>query len=72
MKQDCHPSNKKVEAMKEARIATCVTKLRAFLCVLNYHGSFLLSLSTNLAPLYALLHKKSKLKWAKGLVFYNS
>ena len=55
-----HPCNKKVEAIKEARTPTCVTELRAFLGMLNYYGKFLPNVSTKVAPLHTLLHKKSK------------
>ena len=62
-KNGLHPSNKKVEAIKEAHTPTCVTELKAFLGMINYYGRFLPNLSTKLAPLYALLHKKSKWEW---------
>ena len=64
-KNGLHPSNKKVEAIKEARTPTCVTELRAFLGMLNYYGRFLPNVSTKLAPLHALLHKKSKWNWGR-------
>ena len=64
-KNGLHPSNKKVEAIKEARTPTCVTELRAFLDMLNYYGRFLQNVSTKLAPLHALLHKKSKWNWGR-------
>ena len=57
-KNGLHPSNKKVEAIKEARTPTCVTELRAFLGMLNYYGRFLPNVSTTVAPLHTLLHKK--------------
>ena len=39
------------------------SQVKSFLGMLNYYGKFLPNLSTHLAPLYALLQKKSHWSW---------
>ena len=58
-----HPTQTKVQAIRQAKIPTNVTELKAFLGMLNYYGKFLEKLSTKLAPLYSLLCKNTRWKW---------
>ena len=58
-----HPTASKVKAIKNAPVPKTVTELRAYLGLLAYYGKFLPSVSTTLAPLYALLRKEAKWKW---------
>ena len=57
------PTTQKVRAIVEAPQPTNVSQLKSFLGMLNYYGKFLPNLSTCLAPLYALLQKKSPWSW---------
>ena len=77
-----HPTEKKIQAIKDAPRPTNVTELRAFLGMINYYGKFMPKLSTQLSPLYKLLCKESKWVWtseqnhafvvAKGALQANS
>ena len=40
-----------------------ITQLKSFLGMLNYYSKFLPNLSTLLAPLYSLLHKRTAWQW---------
>ena len=81
-KDGLHPTEEKIQAIKDAPRPTNVTELRAFLGVINYYGKFMLKLSTQLSPLYMLLCKESKWVWtseqdhafvvAKGALQANS
>ena len=62
-KNGLHPTADKVKAIANAPTPANVSQLRAFLGLLNYYGKFLPNLSSTLAPLYALLHKKAKWSW---------
>jgi len=58
--QGLHPTEKKIQAIKEASTPTNVTELRAFLGIINYYGKVLLNLSSHLAHLH---EKNAKWKW---------
>ena len=59
------PTGEKVRAMSDAPAPKNLAQLRSFLGLINYYSKFLSNLSSTLAPLYALLHKKSQWKWGK-------
>ena len=59
------PSEEKVRAISQAPPPTNLAQLRSFLGMVNYYGKFLKSLSSTLAPLYALLQKNEQWKWGK-------
>ena len=58
-----HPTKEKVRAIVEAPAPQNITQLKSFLGMLNYYSKFLPNLSTLLAPLYKLLHKKTSWQW---------
>ena len=58
-KNGLHPSSDKVRAIRESQTTRNITKLRAFFGMLNYYSKFFPNVTSTLAPLYALLHKKS-------------
>ena len=62
-KHGIHPSPEKVKAIQETRSSKNATELRAFLGIINYYAKFLPHLSTQLAPLYSLLQKKTPWSW---------
>ena len=62
-KDGLQPSDFKVEAVAKAPFPRNVTGLKAFVGLINYHGIFLLNLSTTLAPLHKLLAKGVQWKW---------
>ena len=62
-KDGLHPTDAKVQALKDAPRPTDTTQLCSFLGLLNYYSRFLPNLSTTLAPLYALLNNGQKWKW---------
>ena len=57
------PTQEKVCAIIEACFLRNVSELKSFLGMLNYYGKFLPNLLTCLAPLYALLQKRSHWSW---------
>ena len=59
------PSEEKVRAISQAPAPTNLAQLHSFLGMVNYYGKFLKSLSSTLAPLYALLQKNEQWKWGK-------
>ena len=61
-----HPTKEKVRAIVEAPAPKNITQLKSFLGMLNYYSKFLPNLSTLLAPLYKLLHKKMSWQWDKA------
>ncbi len=61
-----HPTEKKIQAIKEAPTPTNITELRAFLGIINYYGKFLPNLSSQLVPLHELLQKNTTWKWNKA------
>ena len=64
-KNGLHPSQSKVQAIKQAPQPTNVTELKSFLGLVNYYHKFLPNLSTSLAPLHSLLRKNSRWNWSK-------
>ena len=58
-----HPTKEKVRAIVKAPAPQNITQLKFFLGMLNYYSKFLPNLSTLLAPLYKLLHKKTSWQW---------
>ena len=63
-KEGLHPTQEKIQAIKEAPRPRNVTELRSFLGLINYYGKFFPNLSTTLSPLYILLNKKQKWEWS--------
>ena len=61
--QGLHTSKSKTKVIVEAPRPQNISQLRSFLGMVNYYSKFLEHLSTELAPLYTLLKKKSKRKW---------
>ncbi|KAK8783048.1 hypothetical protein V5799_015611 [Amblyomma americanum] len=59
-----HPAEKKLDTIVRAPAPRNVQELRSFLGLITYYRSFLLNMSSLLAPLYRLLQKESKWKWA--------
>ena len=57
------PVAAKVDAIKNAPEPKDVSRIRAFLSILNYYHRFLLDVGTVLEPLHQLLRKGSKWKW---------
>lgn len=56
-KHGLHKTGEKVKAVVEAKVLENVTDVRAFLGHVNYYGTFMPNLSTDLRPLYNLLEK---------------
>lgn len=61
-----HPVHEKVQAIKEAPTLSNVTKVKAYLGLLNYYNKFLPNLSTVLDPVHKLLHKDIRWQWRKA------
>ena len=59
------PTEEKIEALKQAPRPECVSQLRSFLGMVNYHGKWIPNLSTILHPLNKLLQKGQTFKWSK-------
>ena len=57
------PTTEKAKVVHEAPEPKDITRLKAFLGLVNYYGHFLPDLSTVLAPLYRLLKKDSTWMW---------
>ena len=57
------PTEEKVRAVARAPAPENKTQLQSFLGLINYYAKFLPNLSTTLAPLYALLQKKTVWAW---------
>ena len=62
-KDGIHPTQEKVQAIKEAPAPTNLTQLRSFLGLINYYNKFLPNLAAKLTPLYSLLNKGQKWHW---------
>ena len=60
-----HPTDEKINAIKNAPRPRDVTELRSFLGILNYYGKFLPGSSSTLAPLHSLLRKNIRWSWRK-------
>ena len=58
-----HPTEEKVQAIKQAPRPENVSQLRAFLGLMNYYSKFIPQAASQLAPLYKLLQKNSTWKW---------
>ena len=58
-----HPTKEEVCVIVDAPAPCNVTQLKYFLGMLNYYGKFSPNLSTMIAPLYSLLHKKATWQW---------
>ena len=58
------PSPSKVRAITEVCQLANVTRLKAFLGLVNYYAKFLPDLSTKLAPLYQLLRQDKQWEWS--------
>ena len=56
-----HPTEEKVQAIRNAPPPTDLSTLRSWLGMINYYHKFLPNMSTTLQPLYALLHKDTKI-----------
>jgi len=61
--QGLHPTQAKVDAVKNAPVPTDVIKLKFFLGLINYYRKFLPDLSSVLAPLNKLLQKGHRWNW---------
>lgn len=57
------PAPEKLLTIKEAKVPTDVSSLKAFLGLINYYGKFVPHLSAKLSCLYALLRKDTKFIW---------
>ena len=55
-----HPTDFKVQVIKNAPASTDVNQLKSFLGLVNYYCKFLPNLSNTLAPLYRKLQKNAK------------
>ena len=60
------PTTQKLRAIVEAPAPNNVSQLKSFLGMINYYSKFLPNLSTQLAPLYSLLQKKTIWSWGKA------
>jgi len=58
-----HPTDEKVEAIRNAKTPTNVSELKTFLGIVTYYHRFIPNLSTTFAPLYDLLKKDTLWKW---------
>ena len=58
-----HETQAKIEAITCAPRPENVTKLGAFLGLVNYYSKFMPNLASVLHPLYQLLQKEVKFKW---------
>ena len=61
--QGLQPTGEKVRAITNAPTPENKAQLQSFLGLINYYAKFLPNLSTTLAPVYALLHKKTSWVW---------
>ena len=59
------PSPKNIRAIESVPAPENITQLKSFLGMVTYYLKFLPNLSTTLSPLYCLLQKNSKWRWAK-------
>ena len=64
-KNGLHPTDDKVQAIKNAPPPRNTTELKAFLGLINYYGPFMKDLSSHLAPLYKLLQKGQQWAWSQ-------
>ena len=59
-----HPITEKVEAIKEAPRPKNVSQLKSYLGLITYYGRFLPNISHILFPLYRLLRRNTRWRWA--------
>ncbi|XP_052751504.1 uncharacterized protein K02A2.6-like [Galleria mellonella] len=60
-----HPTEEKVNDIKNSPRPTDVSTLRTFLGMVNYYQQFIPNLASKLNPLYTLLQKNIKFIWSK-------
>ncbi|XP_045500051.1 uncharacterized protein K02A2.6-like [Colias croceus] len=60
-----HPTEEKINDIKNSPRPTDVTSLRTFLGMINYYQQFISNLASKLNPLYKLLQKDTKFIWNK-------
>ena len=60
-----HPTEKKLQAIKDAPAPRNTAELKSYLGLLSYYGKFLPNLSQELAPLYKLLKKSTRWLWTQ-------
>ncbi|XP_028164865.1 uncharacterized protein K02A2.6-like [Ostrinia furnacalis] len=60
-----HPTQEKVNDIKNSPCPTDTSSLRTFLGMINYYQQFIPNLASKLNPLYKLLHKDTKFVWTK-------
>ena len=60
-----HPTEDKVQAIKDAPIPENVSQLRAFLGLMNYYSKFIPQAAARLASLYKLLEKNTAWQWTE-------
>ena len=61
-----HPTNEKLEAIRDAPAPKDVSQLKAYLGLLNFYRKFIPKAATLLEPLNELLRSKEKWRWEKG------
>ena len=62
-REGLHPMDDRAQAIIDMPPPVNLSKLRAFLGMINFYGKFLHNLSTVLAPLYKLLRKGIQWRW---------
>lgn len=60
-----HPTEEKINEIKNSHRPTDVSSLRTFLGMVNYYQQFIPNLASKLNPLYKLLQKNTKFVWTK-------
>ena len=61
--QELHPTSDKIDAIQKAPTPKNLTQLRAYFGLLNSYNRFLPNLSSELFPLYSLLHNATSWHW---------
>ena len=64
-KDGLRPVPRNMEAIKEAQVPQNITKLSAYLGMLNYYSKFLKNMSDLLGILHVLLRTNSRWNWTK-------
>ncbi|XP_060079899.1 uncharacterized protein K02A2.6-like [Ylistrum balloti] len=62
-REGIHPTEAKIEAIKNAPSPTNVSELKSFLGLLNYYCQYMPNLSTKLQPLHELLRQDTSWNW---------
>ena len=65
-KDGLHPTDEKIDAIKNAPVPTNVSQLKAYLGLLSFYRRFLPSSASTLEPLHALLRNKTPWRWGKA------